>query len=200
MCDPVTLTVVAVGATVLAGGVQAYGQIQQGNAINSQMKYEAKVADRNAKITDQAKLDAARRSEREQLNHWRRVAQAMGEQRAEFAAGGLDVNFGTPAEVVEDTMLIGMEDSSTIAANTKKEIEGYDLEKANYKDAAAAARMRGKAAKQAGKIGALGTVLGTAAQVAGKFAPTPVSSGSNFSGSGDTSGYSFGGYAGGRGR
>jgi hypothetical protein len=166
MCDPVTLTVVAIGATVLGGGITAYGQIQQGNAINAQSKYEAKIADRNAKITEQGKLDAARRGEREQLNHWRRVAQAAGQQRAEFAAGGLDVNFGTPAEVVEDTMMIGYEDSSIIASNTKKEIEGYDLEQANYRDAAVAARMRGKAAKQAGKIGAVGTLIGTVGKAA----------------------------------
>lgn len=193
MCDPVTAVVV--GLTIAAGATTAYGQIQQGNYANAMGKYEAQIAERNAKISEQGRVDAAKRGEREQLNHWRRVAQAMGEQRATFAAGNLDVNFGTPADVVEDTMLIGMEDSSIIAENTKKEIEGFDIEAANFRDAGAAAKSRGKAAKKAGRIAAVGTILGTAAQAAGSF--TPHGSTSAGSGSSGTS-YSNRGYGGNR--
>ena len=177
MCDPITAVVI--GATVLAGATTAYGQIQQGNYANAMGKYEAQIAERNVKITEQGRVDAAKRGEREQLNHWRRVAQAMGEQRATFAAGNLDVNFGTPADVVEDTLLIGMEDSSIIAENTKKEIQGFDIEAANFRDAGAAAKSRGKAAKSASRIAAVGTILGTAAQAAGSFAPRSGSSSSS---------------------
>lgn len=198
MCDPITAVVV--GATVLAGATTAYGQIQQGNYANAMGKYEAQIADRNAKIGEQGRADTLKRGEREQLNHWRRVAQAMGEQRAEFAAGNLDVNFGTPADVVEDTMLIGMEDSSIIAENTKKEVEGFDIDIANQRDAGAAAKSRGKAAQKAGRIAAVGTILGTAAQAAGKFSPSTSSGGSSGTSYGGTSGYSYGSYAGSRGR
>lgn len=168
MCDPLSI---GIALTVASTAVGAYGQIQQGQAINAQAKYEAKVSERNAKLSEAGREDARKRGEREQLNHWRRVSQMMGEQRAQFAAGGIDVNFGTPGEVVEDTMLIGLEDSSILAENTKKEMEGFDIEAANYRDSAKAAKMRGKAAKQAGYIGAASTILGGAAQVAGKFAP-----------------------------
>lgn len=188
MCTPVAL----VALTVAATAVTAYSQIQQGQAVNAQMKYEAKVAERNAKLSEVGREDARKRGERDQLNHWRRVSQMMGEQRAQFAAGGLDVNFGTPAEVVEDTALIGTEDSQILAENTRKEMEGFDIEVANYRDSAKAARMRGKAAKTAGYIGAAGTILGGAAQAAGRFGPSPASSGG-----GGGSSYS-GGYGGNR--
>lgn len=169
MCDPVSITV---ALTVASTAIGAYGQIQQGQAINAQMKYEAKVGERNAKLSEASREDARKRGEREQLNHWRRVSQMMGEQRAQFAAGGLDVNFGTPGEVVEDTALIGGEDSQILAENTKKEMEGFDIEAANFRDSAKAARMRGKAAKTAGYLGAAGTILGGATQVANRFAPS----------------------------
>jgi hypothetical protein len=198
MCDPVTI---GIALTVASTAVGAYGQIQQGQAINAQSKYEAKVADRNAKLSEAGREDARKRGEREQLNHWRRVSQMMGEQRAQFAAGGLDVNFGTPGAVVEDTMLIGLEDSQILAENTRKEMEGFDIEAANLRDSAKAARMRGKAAKQAGYIGAASTILGGAAQVAGKFSPSGSTGGGGGSSSfGSTSGYSFNTSVGGRGR
>lgn len=168
MCDPISI---AVGAAVVGGLVTGYGQIQQGNYANAMGKYEQKIAERNIKLTEAGREDARRRGEREQLNHWRRVSQAMGEQRAQYAAGNLDVNFGTPAEVVEDTLLIGMEDSSVLAENTKKEMEGFDIEAANYKEAGNAARSRGRAAKTASRFAAAGTILSTASQVAGMYAP-----------------------------
>ena len=191
MCDPVTITVVAL--TVAAGITTAYGQVYQGQATNAAAKHEAAVAERNVKLTEAARADANQRSEREQLNHWRRVSQMMGDQRAQFAANNLDVNFGTPAEVVENTMLIGTEDSMLLATNAKKEMQGFDIEAANYKESAVAARMRGKAALTAGKIGAVGTILGTAAQAAGSISNAGyggakgggASGGSHFSG--DTS-------------
>jgi len=165
ICDPVTITVVAL--TVAAGAVTAYGQVYQGQAASAAAKHEAAIADRNVKLTEAQKADAAKRGEREQLNHWRRVSQLMGDQRAQFAANNLDVSFGTPGEVVDNTMLLGMEDSLLLATNTKKEIEGLDIEGANYKESSVAARARGKAALAAGKIGAVGTMLGTEAQAMG---------------------------------
>jgi hypothetical protein len=198
MCDPVTITFVAL--TVAAGVTTAYGQIYQGQAANAAAKHEALVADRNAKLTEAAKVDAAKRGEREQLNHWRRVSQLMGDQRAQVAANNLDVNFGTPAEVVENTMLIGVEDSLLLATNTKKEVEGLDIEQANYRETSVAARARGKAALAAGKIGAVGTLLGTAAQVAGKFTPSPGAGGgggdaARFTGRPTASGFSSNPYS-----
>ena len=162
MCDPVTLTVLTVAATVVTAG----GQLYQGAAANAQAKYEAKIADRNAQYEREAGKDAMSRRNTEQLRHWRRVSQMMGQQIAEQAGVGLDVNFGTPAEIVEDTMQIGLEDSRTINENFGKEIKGYDISAANYTMQGRAARARGKQAKIGSYIGAAGTILGGASQIA----------------------------------
>jgi hypothetical protein len=90
----------------------------------------------------------------------------MGEARVKNAGAGLDVSFGSAASLEQDIELIGYEDSAAIAENTSKEIQGYDINAANYRSEAGAAKMRGKTAKTASYIGAAGTLLSSASQIA----------------------------------
>lgn len=89
----------------------------------------------------------------------------MGEARVKNAGAGLDVSFGSAASLEQDIELIGYEDSAAIAENTSKEIQGYDINAANYRAEAAGAKMRGKAAKTASYISAAGTLLSSASQI-----------------------------------
>lgn len=162
MCDPVTLTVLAVASTVVTAGSQIYA----GQAANAQAKYEGKIADRNAQYERENIKDAQGRRNVEQMRHWRRVSQLMGQQTAEQAGAGLDVNFGTPAEILEDTAMIGAQDSQTINENFAKEVKGYDINAANYTMQGRAARARGKQAVVGSLLGAGGTILGGASQIA----------------------------------
>lgn len=161
MCDPVTLTVLTVAATVVTAGSQIYA----GAAANAQAKYEGKIADRNAKYEREAGADAMNRRNIEQMRHWRRVSQMMGNQRAQMAGQGLDIEFGSPADIIDDTLTIGKEDSQTINENFAKEIKGYDINAANYTMQGRAARARGKAAMTGALLSATGTILGGASQI-----------------------------------
>jgi len=162
MCDPVTLTVLAIGSTVLTAGAQVYS----GMAANAQGKYEAKIANQNAALSREAAKDAQNRQAIAQQQHWRKVAAALGMQRAQAAALGLDVNFGSPGDLQEDTLMIGYEDASTINENFAKEVKGYDIEAANYTMEGRAAKARGKAALVGGLLSGAGTILSGATQVA----------------------------------
>lgn len=90
----------------------------------------------------------------------------MGEARVKSSAAGLDVNFGSAANTEDDIALIGYEDSSAISENVTKEIQGYDINAANFRSDAKAAKMRAKSAKTASYIGAAGTLLSGASQIA----------------------------------
>lgn len=158
MCDPVTLTLAT--TAVVAGG-----QIYQGAAQKSAAKYDARVANQNRQLELQARNDAAERGVEQQKQHWRRVSQQYGQQRAMQAASGLDISFGSPADLLSDVQELGAEDSKTIAANTAKEIKGYEINAANYVMQGRAAKSRGKAAMTGAVINAFGTVLGGATQV-----------------------------------
>lgn len=146
--------------------VTAGGAIYQGQAQAAQAKYESKLANRNAELEERARRDAISRGETEQRNHYRRLAQAMGEARVKSAAAGLDVNFGSPASLSEDIELVGYEDSAIISENVTKEVQGYDINAANYRSEASAAKARGKAAKTGSYISAAGTLLSSASQIA----------------------------------
>jgi hypothetical protein len=138
-----------------------YGGMQ----ADAQGKYEQKLANRNAEMEERSRRDAISRGETEQMRHYRKLAQALGEARVKNSAAGLDVSFGSAADMETDIALIGYEDSAAISENTSKEVMGYDINAANYRADGAAARMRGKAAKTAGYIGAAGTLLSSASQI-----------------------------------
>ena len=160
MCDPVTA--LAVTAAVVTAGSQVYG----GMAQNAQAKYQAQVSNQNAQLEERNRIDAISRGETEQMQHYRKLSQALGEARVKNAGVGLDVSFGSAANLESDIALMGYEDSATIAENTNKEVLGYDINAANYRMEGKAARMRGKAAQTAGFIGAGATLLSSASQIA----------------------------------
>lgn len=178
MCGPAAVVPLLIASTVITAGAQIYS----GMAAKQQGKYEAKVFNRNAALERQSVVDAQSRQAIAQQQHWRKVAAAMGMQRAQAASLGLDVNFGSPGDLQEDTLMIGYEDASTINENFAKEIKGYDINAANDVVQAKAAKARGKAAMIGGLLSGAGTILGGASQVAGYNAKA--GAGANFGSTG----------------
>ena len=108
--------------------------------------------------------DAIERGNVDQLRHYREVSAKMGAQRAAMAANGLDVSFGSAADIVADTALIGEEDAKTLADNNAKDVRGYLIQGANYQAEAASQRAGGRAAVVSGIFGAANSILGGATQ------------------------------------
>jgi len=150
--------------TIASAAISAGGQIYSGLAANAQGKYESRVAQQNRNLEITNRNDAMARGEIEQMKHWRRVSQAVGDQRARQAASGLDPNFGSAADLVGDAMMIGYEDSATIGENTIREARGYEINAANYLMEGRAAKSRGKSALISSGISAFSTILGAASQ------------------------------------
>lgn len=166
MCDPLTIGIALTAAATL---VTAGGQVYGGMVEQQQAKFDAKIAGLNVQRERAATEDAWKRRNVDQMRQWRLVSQRLGEQRAGAAAGGLDVNFGSIGEAYDDILMIGMEDSSILNENYIKEVEGYDINAANYTLQGQAAKARGKAAMTGAIIGATGTLLSGASQVAGMY-------------------------------
>jgi hypothetical protein len=139
--------------------------LYQADAASEQAKYAARIAEQNAKLEEASRRDAISRGETEQKSHYRRLAQALGEARVRNAGNSLDTTFGSAASMEQDIALIGYEDSATISENTIKEVQGYDINAANYRMQGQAKRMEAKSAKTAGYISAAGTLLSSASQI-----------------------------------
>ena len=141
--------------TAAAGGLQAYGQYQQGRA-------DSAVARNNATMAEYQALDAQRRGEDEAITLRRRADQTKGAQRSLMASRGLDLGVGTPADILDQTDFFGQQDINTARFNAARESWASRSQAAQY-------RAQGRAAKQQGTMQAFGTLLGTGGTVAGKW-------------------------------
>jgi len=147
-------------STIVQGGLTAFSaaaSIAQGVAGKS----EAKVEELNAAAgADREKLAG----EDEALRINRALAESIGEQAVAFAAAGIDLSSGTPAQARETAQKRANEDLNINRSNT-------DTKVAAWNSRAYAARARGKAAMASGIVGAIGDVGNFAMDVADRGGP-----------------------------
>ena len=155
MCEPTTIAAISLAAT-LGGG------LMQANAANQQGKYAQQTALNNAKMAEYAALDTQRRGEQEAADIQRRGASLKSSQRVSLASKGLDLSYGTAADLQDQTDFFTQSDVATARTNTNKEVWSARAQGQNYVNEGNAARANGKAA-------AVGSLLSTAGAVAGKW-------------------------------
>jgi hypothetical protein len=145
MCDPITLTAVASGLVLAGGALEAKGQMDAAKYQAQVARNQADLTEMNAQIAEQEK-----REETEQL---------LGQQRADFAARGINPNLATPSRIYESTARQGELDALTIRTNARNEVAGL--------------HSQANASIALGRNQAYGTALSTAGQVAKMWAPAP---------------------------
>jgi len=137
MCAPLAVVGAGIAAAgTLVGGVQS---LMQGN-------YQAKVAQQNASMDMDAAHDSERQGRDEALQFWRQIGQTKGEQIAAMAANGVDLSFGSPLRVQQDTAMLADEDAARLYRNTEERTKGYLIDAWNARSQAASARAQGRAA------------------------------------------------------
>lgn len=157
MCDPLTLTVAATAVSAIGTGASSIAAAQQA-------RYQAEVADRNARIENDAARDALERGRIEDKKLQERTAQLMGEQNAALAANGIDIAFGSAANVRGDAAVIGQQDAATLRENSMRETRGFEINAANYRASAQASRQAASGALINGAFQIGSTILGGAMQ------------------------------------
>lgn len=154
MCELTTMLMI--GSTVMG----AAGAIQQGRAANASAKYNAQVADMNAKISERQARDAVERGTMEEQQQRMKTSQIIGKQKAAMAANGVDLKFGSPLDALVDTATMGELDALTIRANTYREERDIRQQGLNSQSQAGLLRAEGRAAQSGGFMNAFATVLG----------------------------------------
>lgn len=157
MCDPVSLTIAATAAATLGTG---YSALQSA----AQSRYQAQVADQNAKLSNEAAKREEENTREAALQHYRKQAALKGQQRVAMAAGGLDVNFGNAADLTADTEMLGNEDVRRIYAQGAENVLGKNIESINYRSQAKASRQAATGAIVKGVFDVGTTALGGAKQ------------------------------------
>jgi hypothetical protein len=157
MCGPPALALAAAAVTA-AGSI--YGGLQ-GQAMG---QYQSAVAKQNARLADDQARDAFAQGQRDQQLLYRKVADTKGAQQVAMAANGIDTGFGSALDVQRDTAMLGAEDANASFQNSYREAKGYEINAANYRSEAQAARMRGGAAMAEGIFGAGSSILSGVSQ------------------------------------
>ena len=114
-----TLQTASLLTSAAGAGLSAYGQYRQAEAAQQAAIYNQKVAGIQAR-------DALDRGEREGEAMGRKISAMRGQQRANMAANGLDLSYGSPAAVLDQTDYYGLEDQRTIANNARREAAAYE--------------------------------------------------------------------------
>lgn len=133
-------------------------------SANAQGQYQSKILEANAKAASAQAADANARGKLDLQSQMRKNANLAGEQRLAMAANGIETDFGSALDLQKDQAMLAAEDYSRIAENTKREMEGYDMNAVNSRAEAASARSQGKAALVKGVFDIGSTVLGGAQQ------------------------------------
>lgn len=188
MCEPVTLAALATaasGAGAAAAGIGSAAAVTAGTAALTaaqaitlaatvgstvlaassayqQGQVAKQTAKNNAKMAEVAAQDAQVRGEEEAAAVQRKGASLKSAQRVSLAAKGLDLTYGTAADMQDQTDFFTQSDAATTRTNAGRDAWNQ--------------RARGQAMLQQGRADALnsqyqaaGSLLGGAGQVADKW-------------------------------
>jgi hypothetical protein len=165
MCNP---AFIMMGATAISGGLSAYGQIQQGNAAMESARYQSAVQRNNAIMEENRATQERMKGDVEANQKRREIARLIGAQRAGVGASGVEMS-GSYLDVLSDSATQGALDVAMIRYNAETRARDYEFSASNLRAQSELTLAEGRSARQASRIGAFGTLLGTAASVSGMW-------------------------------
>jgi hypothetical protein len=154
--------------------LSVYGQVKAGRAqkkageaAQSAANSEADLADFNAHVADLQATDAVERGGDAENRFRSHIRGVVGQQRAGFAAGNIDVGFGSAVDVQSDAAYLGELDALTIRTNAAREAWGYKVQGADLRARAEIARKTGVMQAAAGREAATASYIGAAGTLVG---------------------------------
>lgn len=124
-------------AGMLSGAV---GSFYSARSTKNQLKYEAAIADINARLSEKAAQQELQRGQFEVGQITRRAGQIKGSQRASMAANGIDLGVGSAAELQASTDLMKEIDRNQAEVNAISSAWGYRTQGTNYQNQATMSR------------------------------------------------------------
>lgn len=128
-------------------------------AYELQGEWDAKANERNARLSELDAVDTETAGNRAGANAFKEGRRVQGAQRAGFAAGGVDVNSGSAADVQADTQTLSALDVLTIKNNASREAYGLRTQSRGYSSAAEHSRYMGQSAAYGARSRARQTLL-----------------------------------------
>ena len=125
MCHP------AVYAAYIA--MSAISATQQAKTTKAVNKQQSAIAEFNADASDRLAEDAIARGDLA-AGHVERQSRALqGKQKAALGARGVNLDVGTPLDILVGTTIVGEVDQATVKENAKREAFGFTTQGLNYR-------------------------------------------------------------------
>jgi len=152
MCAPIV--------PLIAGGLGAIGSgIGVANAVG-QARAQAAAADANAQAESNAAQIGQQNLRDAALQQYRQMAAVSGQQRALAAANGDATGYGTAANALNDTQILGQESLARLYTQGNQNLMGADIAVANDLGQAAMDRSKASAALVGGLFSAASGLAG----------------------------------------
>jgi len=129
-------------------------------ASMSQARAQAEAAEANAAAESNAAQIGQQNMRQAALQQYQQMGQVSGQQNLMAAAGGDATGYGTAANALNDTQILGQENLSRIYAQGNQNLMGSDIGVANDLAQASAANSRGTAALVGGLFNLGSSVFG----------------------------------------
>lgn len=155
---------------ILGAGVSALGTIAGGMAQANEAKYQAEVAQNNAKIAAQNSVNATEAGQEQAEQTSLKGAAIAGQVQAAEAANGVDVNSGSNVDVKVSQRAESKLDTDTVMNNALLQSYGYRTQQSSYLAQAQADKAEASEAPIGAAIGAFGSFLGNAGSIGMKWA------------------------------
>ena len=158
----------AAGAAIASALFGAYGQYQEGKTQAAAARAQADAARQNARIENKRQEMIADKYAEEDRRRRAQLRLSAGANRANAGAAGLDIGGSSSVmDILTSSQEAYQRDNITSLTNQRNENWMSRTNEANYLTQASAYDAQAKNASRMGKIGAISTILGTAASIYG---------------------------------
>lgn len=157
-------------ASLIGTGVSALGAINSAKAQAANASYQAQVAKNNQTIADQNAQYASQAGAAATTQAALKQRAQTAEVASEEAANGIDINSGSPRQVIASENELGQLNTATTAQNAALNVYGYKTQSTNFGAEATLQQQVASQAPTAGLISAGGTLLSGAGSLASKWA------------------------------
>lgn len=147
-------------ASLAGAGATAYGAYQSGKAGEETMKYQSEVDKYNAEVAYNNSLMEMDAGTEEARRQRLKTAIAIGQQKAEMGASGIDISDGNALDIIADTAEMGELDALMIEYGAEKRAANYLTQSGQYSAQSAMDLVSGQNKATSGMINAAGTGLG----------------------------------------
>lgn len=152
------------GLGIAGGELSAFSAFQGANNTITADEAQADQQDNNAIIAERAAASAIVTGQASEQNVYQKGAQTAGAQRAALAANGVDVNYGSAANIQASTKYVTEQNANTVNANAARTAMGYTAQSENDMDNAT--RLRAAAAGVSPALSGASSLLTSASNVA----------------------------------